>query len=184
PFAPSPEALVDRMLEVARVGPGDTVYDLGAGDGRIVVAAAQRFGARAVGVELDNHRFALASARIRDLGRQPRAQMVHGDLLTIELTPATVVTLYQLPSVNEMLRPTLERQLRSGTRVVTLDFPFQGWEASNVLTTQVTDGSQHAIYLYLINEIRKGAPLPYNEPPVPNEVPAPLRLGRPLRFRS
>ena len=145
------------MLEVARVGPGDTVYDLGAGDGRIVVAAAQRFGARAVGVELDNNRFAFASARIRDFGLEPRARMVHGDLLAIDLAPATVVALYQLPSVNDMLRPAFERQLRSGARVVTLDFPVQGWKPSNVLTTQLTDGSQHAIYLYLINEIRKDA---------------------------
>jgi ubiquinone/menaquinone biosynthesis C-methylase UbiE len=143
------------MLEVARVGPGDTVYDLGAGDGRIVVAAAQRFGARAVGVELDNNRFAFASARIRDFGLEPRARMVHGDLLAIDLTPATVVTLYQFPSVNEMLRPAFERQLRSGARVVTLDFPVQGWKASNVLTAQLTDGSQHAIYLYLIGETKK-----------------------------
>ena len=157
PFVPSPEALVDLMLEVARVGPGDTVYDLGAGDGRIVVAAAQRFGARAVGVELDNNRFAFASSRIRDFGLEPRARMVHGDLLAIDLTPATVVTLYQLPSVNEMLRPALERQLRSGARVVALDFPVQGWKPSNVLAARLTDGSQHAIYLYSIDEIRKDA---------------------------
>src|SRR5438270_12386299 len=125
PFVPSAEALVDCMLDAARVGPGDTVYDLGAGDGRIVVVAAQRFGARAVGVELDDWRFALSSARIRYFGLEPRARIIHGDLLRVDLRPATVVTLYLLPAVNAALRPTLEYQLRLDARVVTLDFPIQ-----------------------------------------------------------
>src|SRR5262249_25963991 len=148
PYVPSPEAIVDRMLETARVGPGDTVYDLGSGDGRIVIAAAQRFGARAVGIELDDQRFMLASARVRDLGLTPRARIVHGDLASVDLRPATVVTLYQLPSVNDMLRPTMERQLRPGARVVTHDFPINGWDASRVITRRLDDGSPHAIYLY------------------------------------
>lgn len=177
PFVPSPEALVDRMLDVAGVGPGDTVYDLGAGDGRIVVAAAQRFGARAVGVELDDARFALASARIRDLGLEPRARIIHGDLRAIDLRPATVVTLYQLPSVNEMLRPALERQLRPGARVVALDFPVSGWEAARVLTGRLADGSQHAIYLYSVSQaIKESASVASG----PRSVPA--KYG--LRFRG
>src|SRR5262249_7178432 len=150
---PSPEVIVQRMLEAARVGPGDTVYDLGAGDGRIVVAAAQRFGARAIGVELDDQRFALASARVRDLGLEPRAQIVHADLREIDLSPATVVTLYQLPSVNEMLRPTFERQLQAGARVVTHDFPISGWKTSSIVTERLANGSQHAIYLYTVGAI-------------------------------
>jgi len=147
--------IVDRMLDVARVGPGDTVYDLGSGDGRIVVAAAQRFGARAVGFELDDQRYVVASARVRDLGLAPRAQIVHSDLASVDLRPATVVTLYQLPSVNEMLRPALERQLRPGARVVTHDFPINGWNATRVVTGRLDDGSQHAIYLYTVGDSKK-----------------------------
>jgi SAM-dependent methyltransferase len=155
PYVPSPEVIVDRMLEIARVGPGDTVYDLGSGDGRVVVAAAQRFGARALGIELDDQRFAAASARVRDMGLAARARIVHGDLASVDLGPATVVTLYQLPSVNDMLRPALERQLRPGARVVTHDFPINGWTASQVVTGRLDDGSQHAIYLYTVNGTRK-----------------------------
>src|SRR5207344_2676601 len=103
--------------------------------------------------ELDDARFALSSARIRDLGLEPRARMVHGDLLGSDFRPASVVTLYQLPAVNEMLRPALERQLRPGARVVTLDFPVPGWEAAQVETGRLTDGSQHAIYLYSMSQI-------------------------------
>jgi protein-L-isoaspartate O-methyltransferase len=155
PYVPSPEVIVDRMLEIARVGPGDTVYDLGSGDGRVVVAAAQRFGARALGIELDDQRFATASARVRDMGLAARARIVHGDLASVDLRPATVVTLYQLPSVNDMLRPALERQLRPGARVVTHDFPINGWSPSQVVTGRLQDGSQHAIYLYTVGETRK-----------------------------
>jgi hypothetical protein len=155
PYVPSPEPIVQRMLEIARVGPGDTVYDLGAGDGRIVVAAAQRFGARAVGVELDDRRFVIASARLRDLGLAPRARMVHGDLAAVDLRGATVVTLYQLPNVNEMLRPALEWQLSPGARIVTHDFPISGWTPSMTVTTRLDDGSQHAIFLYTIAERQK-----------------------------
>lgn len=155
PYVPSPEVVVHRMLEIAGVGPGDTVFDLGSGDGRVVVAAAQRFGARALGVELDDQRFATASARVRDLGLAARARIVHGDLLSVDLRPATVVTLYQLPSVNEMLRPALERQLRPGARVVAHDFPIDGWSPSQVVTGRLDDGSQHAIYLYTVSGTRK-----------------------------
>src|SRR5262249_9798219 len=148
PFVPSPEVLVYSMLDVAGVGPGDMVYDLGSGDGRIVIAAAQRFGANAVGVELDDERFDSSSARIRNLGLGPRARIVHGDLRTISLDPATVVTMYQLPIVNDMLRPAFERQLRSGARIVTLDFPISGWEPEKIVTGRLADNSEHAIYLY------------------------------------
>lgn len=178
PWVPSPEALVNHMLEIARVGPGDTVYDLGAGDGRIVVAAAQRFGARAVGVELDDNRFAFALARIRQLGLEPRVEMVHGDLLAIDLTPATVITLYQLPSVNEMLRPALERQLRLGARVVTLDYPVSGWKAASVTTRRLADESEHTVYLYTTGQMRKQTattPILANQPYAPASVRRDLR---------
>jgi len=155
PYVPSPEAVVNRMLDVARVGPGDTVYDLGSGDGRVVIAAAQRFGSRAVGFELDDRRFATSSARVRDLGLTPRARIVHGDLASVDLKPATVVALYQLPAVNEMLRPALEQQLRPGARVVTHDFPISGWSASQVVTERSADGTPHAIYLYTIGSSEK-----------------------------
>jgi hypothetical protein len=152
PFLPSPPPMVDLMLEVAGTGRGDCVYDLGSGDGQVVLAAAQRFGARATGIEIDDNLAAVSSARLIASGVAERARIVHGDFLHADLRPATVVILYQLPFVNQLLRPILESQLRRGARVVTLDFPVPGWTATRIVTRVLPDGSQHAVYLYLIDE--------------------------------
>jgi len=157
PFVPSPQAMVDRMLTIARAGPGDMVYDLGSGDGQIVLAAAQQFGARGTGIEIDDDLVRLSSARIAGRGLGSRARIIHGDFLDADLRPATIVTLYQLPAVNELLRPMLEAQLRPGARVVSLDFPVPGWNPDRVETATLEDGSQHAIYLYPIVRTREVA---------------------------
>ena len=159
PFVPSPLPVVQRMLELARVGPGDKVFDLGSGDGRTVIMAAEKFGASAVGVELDDQLFKQSSDRIARLGLLGRARIRHGSMFKADLRDATVVTLYQLPQANARLREILERQLRPGTRVVSHDFPVPGWQHQKLVTGVLEDGSPHAIYLYWIGRL-KGETMP------------------------
>jgi SAM-dependent methyltransferase len=124
-WLPTPEALVDRMLAMAQVGPGDVVYDLGSGDGRLVIAAAKR-GARAVGVEFSPELVALSERRARAAGVAGKARFVQGDIFETDFSEATVVTLYLLPSLNMRLRPTL-LGMKPGTRVVSHAFGMEGW---------------------------------------------------------
>ncbi len=137
------------MLELAKVAPEDVVYDLGSGDGRIVIMAAQKFGAQAVGVELDDELYKQSSARIKELGLDKRAKIIHGNLFEANFRPATVVTLYLLTSVNEKLRPYLEKQLSPGTRVVSHDFKMPGWSGEKMVDVTSQDGVSHTIYLYI-----------------------------------
>jgi SAM-dependent methyltransferase len=124
-FLPTPEALVERMLAMAEVGPRDVVYDLGSGDGRLVIGAARR-GARAVGVEFNPELVALSERRAQAEGVAGRARFVQGDIFETDFSEATVVTLYLLPSLNMRLRPTLLR-MRPGTRVVSHAFGMEDW---------------------------------------------------------
>lgn len=151
PYIPTPQILVERMLEVARVRPADMVYDLGSGDGRIVIAAAQKFGARAVGVELDPALCRRAEERIKALGLGDRITVMHTSALHVDLTPATVVTLYLLTGSNEKLRPNMEKDLRAGARVVSNDYPIQGWKPVEMVIVQ-TGSMRHRIYLYTIGQ--------------------------------
>jgi SAM-dependent methyltransferase len=127
PFVPTPVDVVDRMLEMARVTPADVVYDLGSGDGAIIIRAAQKFGARGVGIEIDAElvRKAQANAFRENVGHlvEFRAQ----DALSVDVSEATVLTLYMLPEFNAKLRPILDRQLKPGARVISHDFPIEGW---------------------------------------------------------
>lgn len=149
PYVPTPMKVAERMLELAKVTRKDVVYDLGSGDGRIVILAAQKFGAHAVGIELDPERYEKSSARIRELGLSSRAKILHEDMFKANIHEATVVTLYLLTSVNEDIRPMLEKQLRPGTRVVSHDFPMIGWTAEETEEIKVEDGSEHKIFLYV-----------------------------------
>ena len=124
-WLPTPEGLVERMLAMAQVGPRDVVYDLGAGDGRLVISAARR-GARAVGVEFDPELVALSEGRARTEGVAGKARFVQADIFETDFSEATVVTLYLLPSLNMRLRPTLLR-MRPGTRVVSHAFGMEDW---------------------------------------------------------
>lgn len=150
PYVPTPPEVVEKMLELAKVGPHDVVYDLGSGDGRIVIMAAQKYGAEAMGVELDEGRFKESSARIVELGLEKRAKIVRANLFETDLHPATVLTLYLLPSVNERLRPRMEKELRPGTRVVTHNFLVEGWKAEQVVNVTPEGGTSHTIYLYIM----------------------------------
>jgi ubiquinone/menaquinone biosynthesis C-methylase UbiE len=127
PFVPTPEAVVDKMLEVAKVGPDDVVYDLGCGDGRIVIAAAKK-GARAVGIDIDPERIREARANARQAGVEKRVAFRQGDLFKADIKDATVVTLYLLSGVNQRLRPKLLSELKPGTRVVSHAFDMGDWK--------------------------------------------------------
>lgn len=149
PYIPSPMRIVEKMLEVAKVTDRDRVFDLGSGDGRIVITAAQKFGAEAVGVELDEDLVKKSSARIAELNLQNRVKILHADLFKTDMRSATVVTLYLVDSINERLRPVFEEQLRPGTRVVVHDFRIPGWEPREVVTVKSEMEVPHQVYLYV-----------------------------------
>lgn len=153
PPIPTPQNIVDRMLEAAHVHPGDLVYDLGSGDGRILITAAQKYGARAVGIEIDPDQVEKARQRIHRLGLDDRVSVVHGSALRADLSPADVVTLYFLTSTNEKLKPNLEKCLRPGTRVVSNQFPIKGWRASEAVIVKV-GALEHTIYVYRIGQTK------------------------------
>lgn len=122
PYVPTPQPVVDKMLEIAKVGKNDVVYDLGCGDGRIVITAARERGARGVGIDLNPQRIAEAKANAESAGVNGQVKFMVGDLFTADFSEASVVTLYLLPDVNRALRPQLWKQLKIGTRVVSHDF--------------------------------------------------------------
>ena len=134
PFVPTPPSVIEKMLELAQVDRTDRVYDLGSGDGRIVIMAAEKFHAEAVGVELDENLVKQSREKIAELKLEKRAKIIHGNMYEIDLHPATVVTLYLLTSVNERLKPILEKQLRPGARIVSHDFQVPGWTAEKTVT--------------------------------------------------
>lgn len=126
PFVPTPMVVVDEMLKLADVGPKDFVMDLGSGDGRVVIAAAKKFGARAVGVELDQHLIMQSEESVRQAGLESRVKIIEQDLFEVDLSPATVITMYLFPGVNQRLRPRL-LALRPGTRIVSHDYDLGDW---------------------------------------------------------
>lgn len=150
PYVPTPPEVVKKMLDLAKVGANDVVYDLGSGDGRVVIMAAEKYGAQAMGVELDEGRFKESSARLVKLGLEKRARIVRGNLFETDLRPATVVTLYLLPDVNQRLRPRLEKELRPGARVVSHNYLIERWKAQEVVTVTTEDGVSHTVYLYVL----------------------------------
>lgn len=141
------------MLEAGHVKPGDTVYDLGSGDGRIVITAAQKFGAQAVGVELRPDLCRIATERIKALGLEDRVRMVQGSALRVDLSPANVVTMYFLTSSNERLKPNLEKYLKPGARVVSNEFPIKGWKPVETVRTKAGT-LDHTIYVYEIGRTK------------------------------
>lgn len=126
-FAATPQPVADAMLQLAGVVASDVVYDLGSGDGRIVVLAAQKYRARAVGVELDPRLVALSRVVAHDGGVEDRATFFEADLFTVDISPATVVTLWLSPTVNARLEPKLRTELRPGTRIVSHQFRIGSW---------------------------------------------------------
>jgi len=146
PYVASPARVVDRMLELANIKPGETVYDLGCGDGRILIAAVVKYRAKAVGVEISPKYAARAEAWIKKAGVENQARVIQGDLLNVDLTGADVVTIYLESKLNEELRPRLERFLKPGARVVSHDYPVAGWKPLKV--DRIPGPQGHLIYLY------------------------------------
>jgi SAM-dependent methyltransferase len=147
-FVATPNDVVDQMLKLAQVGPGDVVYDLGCGDGRIVVAAAKKYGCRAVGFELDRLRVREARENTARAGVAERVTIELKDALTVDLRPATVVTLYLGPELNARLIPQLQ-QLAPGSRIVSHDFGIEGFPPDEtVRMTSRETNRDHLIYLW------------------------------------
>jgi SAM-dependent methyltransferase len=147
-WVPTPEALVEKMLDMAKVTPGDYVIDLGSGDGRNVIAAARR-GARALGVEYNEALVALSRSKADAAGVAARARFVQGDMYEADISEATVLALFLLPQNLEVLRPKFER-LKPGTRIVSNGYEIPGWEATEVGTSEGDCGSWCIAYLYVI----------------------------------
>jgi precorrin-6B methylase 2 len=144
PFVPTPQEVVDKMIELAGVKKGDVVYDLGSGDGRIVITAAKK-GARAVGFDVDGDLVKESRENIRKAGLEKLAEIKQQDILTVDLSPATVVTMYLLPDVNLKLKPNLLKQLKPGSRVVSHAFDMGDWKPDK---TERVNG--RTIYLWTI----------------------------------
>jgi len=149
PFVPTPMKVVEGMLRAAGVGASDVVYDLGSGDGRVVIMAARKFKSRAVGIEIDPKLARRSAERITALSLEKRASIRCEDMFTARLGDATVVALYQFAQINERLRPRLEAQLRPGTRVVTHDFEMPGWTPRAVRDILSENKLPHKVYLYV-----------------------------------
>ncbi len=147
PSVHTPPSVVDRMLEAANLKPGETLYDLGSGDGRVLIAAAQKFGAKAVGIEISKTSVDSTSKRIRELKLDDKVRVIEGDIMAVELSGADVVTLYLLTKSNDMLRPLLEKQLKPGARVVSHDYAIPGWTPSRVETVTALK-RDHQLYVY------------------------------------
>ena len=150
PYYPTPETIVQKMLELGGLKAGEKVYDLGSGDGRIVILAAQKFHAEAVGVELDRDLCKQSLERIQKLGLEKTAHIINGDLLAQNYSSADLVTVYLLPdSINNKVQPMLDRQLKKGARVVAHDFEFRNWNAEKVENiADDGEGRSHTLYLY------------------------------------
>jgi protein-L-isoaspartate O-methyltransferase len=149
PYFPTPETIVDKMLKLGELKAGETMFDLGSGDGRIVIDAARKYKAKAIGVELDDSLYKQSLDRIKNLGLSATARIIHGDLLEQDYSSADLLTVYLLPVATDLVTPILEKQLKKGTRIVAHDFQFAAWKAER--TVDIDDdgeGRAHELYLY------------------------------------
>lgn len=155
PYVPTPQEVVERMLELAQVKKGDVVYDLGSGDGRIVVTAAKKYGVKAVGFEIDPERIKESAENIKKAGVGDLVEIRQQDIRTVDLSPATVLTMYLLPEVNLMVRPNIWKEMKPGSRVVSHDFDMGDWKP--LKTEHIKDGSSwdHTLYLWHVEAPKK-----------------------------
>ena len=147
-FVPTPQEVVNRMLEIADVKKGDVVYDLGCGDGRIVVTAAKKYGVKAYGFDIDPVRIRESQENVAKNNMGDQVTITQADIFTLDLSPANVVTLYLLPSLNVKLIPQLEK-LKPGSRIVSHDFGMRGVKPVKVERVKTSDGTTHYVYLWI-----------------------------------
>jgi ribosomal protein L11 methylase PrmA len=150
PYVPAPPEIAEAMLKVAGVGPGDVVYDLGSGDGRIVIMAAQKFGATAVGVEIDADLVRESREHAQRAGVAGKVTFVEEDLFKTDIRRATVVTVYLLPKTLERLKPKLFAELKPGARVVSFAFPISGWTPS-----KLEEVNSRRVYMWVMSKDSK-----------------------------
>lgn len=150
PYVVTPEHAVDRMLEMANLKPGETLFDLGCGDGRILITAVQKYKVKAVGIEISDHLARSVAEKVKKQGLQDRVKIIHGDFMKQDLSSANVVTLYLETDANDTLRPKLERFLKPHTRVVSYDYPIPGWKEIETAEAKGSQGFSHTIYLYQV----------------------------------
>ena len=156
PFVPTPPQVVDAMLDVANVTKDDVVYDLGSGDGRIVIAAAKKYGVRGVGYDLDPERVKEARENARVAGVADRVKFEVQNVFTADFKEATVVTMYLLPAVNLKLKPRILAELRPGTRIVSHDFDMGDWTPEKTLTIKGTGEREHKVYFWIVPPRKAG----------------------------
>ncbi len=148
-FVPTPQNVVDKMLELAEIKKDDVVYDLGCGDGRIVVTAAKKYGCKTVGFDIDPERVEASQQNVKKNGVEKLVTIEEKDIFKLDLRPANVVTLYLLPELNVKLIPQLEK-LKAGSRIVSHDFDMKGVKAKKVVTVKSKEnGREHTIYLWV-----------------------------------
>ncbi len=155
PYVPTPQEVVDRMLDMAQVKKGDVVYDLGSGDGRIVVTAAKKYGVKAIGFEIDPERIKESRENIKKAGVAHLVEIRQQDIRTVDLSPASVLTMYLLPEVNLMIRPNIWKQMKVGSRIVSHDFDMGDWKP--LKTEHIKDGGSydHTLYLWHVDAAKK-----------------------------
>jgi tRNA G37 N-methylase Trm5 len=155
PYVPTPQEVVDRMLELAEVKKGDVIYDLGSGDGRIVVTAAKKYGVRAIGFEIDPQRIKESHENIKKAGVENLVEIRQQDIRTVDLSAASVLTMYLLPEVNLMIRANIWKEMKPGSRVVSHDFDMGDWKP--LKTEHIKDGTswEHTLYLWRVEAGQK-----------------------------
>ena len=152
PYVPTPQDVVERMLELAQVKKGDVVYDLGSGDGRIVITAAKKYGVKAVGFEIDPERIRESRENIRKEGVGNLVEIREQDIRTVDLSPASVLTMYLLPEVNLMIRPNIWKQMKPGSRAVSHDFDMGDWKPLKTESIKDRSGWDHTLYLWRVEQ--------------------------------
>jgi SAM-dependent methyltransferase len=150
PYAATPQEVVDRMLQMAAVTATDVVYDLGSGDGRLVITAAKQFGARGIGFDIDPLKIAESRANAKAAGVEARVEFRQQDALTVDVSGASVVTLYLLTEANLKLRPTLQKQLKPGSRIVSHQFGMGEWVPTRTETITDKRGTTRLLYLWIL----------------------------------
>jgi len=149
-YVPTPPEVVRQMLDVARVTKNDVIYDLGSGDGRIVIEAARRYGAQGTGIDINPERIREANANAKKAGVTGRVRFLEQDLFETDISPATVVTLYLLPSLNVKLRPTLFKTLQPGTRIVSHDFDMGDWQPDSTMRVSSETRGTSTVYYWVL----------------------------------